>query len=224
LGGLVVLRSTESWRWRMFTDYTVGGTTDTVVSHALTRVPTVDSFSPRAAFKGLSTVSYALTGEVFSPAPTVSFVLGSSTFNATSVTRADDTSLSGTLSTLARSVARYVAAVVNADGQTGTLADAFTIELPPGQVSIVDNLFRPLKGGKSVITVEIFDPGNVTMRLYTVDGGLVATLYDGPMPAGQTTLNWDGRTPSGNVVASGVYLLHTRGPRIDLTERIVVIK
>ena len=224
IGGLCVLRSTESWRWRMFTDYTVGGTTDPVVSHALTRVPTVETFTPRAAFKGLTGVSYSLTGEVFSPAPTVSFVLGASTANASTVVRADDTALSGTLSTLTSSTGRYAVAVVNADGQTGILADAFTVELPPGQVSIVDNLFRPLKGGKAAITVDIFDPGSVTLRLYTVDGGLVATLYDGPMPAGQTTVNWDGRTPSGNVVASGVYLLHARGPRLDLTERIVVIK
>lgn len=224
IGGLCVLRSTESWRWRMFTDYTVGGTTDPVVSHALTRVPTVETFTPRAAFKGLAGVSYSLTGEVFSPAPTVSFVLGASTTNATTVTRTDDTSLSGTLSTVGASTGRYAVAVVNADGQTGILSDSFTVELPPGQVSIVDNLFRPLKGGKAAITVEVFDPGDVTLRLYTVDGGLVATLYDGPMPAGQTTLTWDGKTPSGNVVASGVYLLHARGPRLDLVERIVVIK
>ena len=165
-----------------------------------------------------------MTGEVFSPAPTTGFILSLTTFNAAPTVRADDTSISGTLSTLNRSLGLYDAAVVNADDQSGRLDNFFEIELPPGQVTILDNLFRPLRGGQATITVEIFEAGDVTLRLYTVDGGLVATLYQGPMPAGQTALTWNGRTPAGSVVASGVYLLHAQGPKLNTTERIVVIK
>lgn len=222
--GLAVVRSTEGWRWRMYTDYIVGGTTESFVSHALTRVPTVDSFTPGLAQKGQASLSYSLTGEVVSPSPTVSFVMGSSTFNATTATRADDTAVSGAFSTLNRGVGPYTVALVNADGQTGTLAGALQIELPPGKITMLDNLFRPLKGGKVSATVDVFEAGHVTARLYTVDGGLVGTVYDGPVPAGQTQFTWDGRTPAGNTVASGVYLLHVVGPRLNRVERVVVIK
>lgn len=222
--GLAVLRATETWRWRMFTSYTVGGTTSAFIAHALTQIPVVDSFTPRLTLKGQASVAYTVTGEIFSPAPAVSFVLSASTFNAATVVRTDDTALFGTLSTVNRSAGRYTAAVTNSDGQSGLLDSILEIELPPGQVSILDNLFRPLKGGKAAITVDIFDPGDVTLRLYTVDGGLVATIYQGPLPAGPSTFNWNGRTPSGSVVASGVYLLHAQGPKLNTVERIVVIK
>ncbi|MBI3300161.1 MAG: hypothetical protein HYZ75_18495 [Elusimicrobia bacterium] len=222
--GLVVVRATEPWRWRLFSDYTVNGTTQSIVSHALTVVPVIDTFTPRRTQQGQAAVSYAMTGEVFSPAPSVGFILSLTTFNATTAIRADDTAISGTLSTLNRSAGLYDVAAVNADGQSGRLDNFFEIELPPGQVTILDNLIRPLRGGVSTITVEIFEPGEVTLRLYTVEGGLVATLFQGPMPAGQTALTWNGRTPAGSVVASGVYLLSARGPKLNTVEKIVVIK
>lgn len=223
-GGLVVVRSTESFRWRMYTDYIIGGTTAVFVSHALTRVPTVDTFTPARALKGRLSVAYSLTGEVFSPAPTVAFVMGASTFNATSVVRADDTALSGDFNSNNRAGGFYAVAVVNADGQSGSRTSSLELETPPGSVSLLDNLVRPLKGGTTKVTVNIFDPGHVVARLYTVDGGLVATLFDGPMPGGATTFVWDGRTPAGSVVASGVYLLHVTGPVLNTVERVVVVK
>ncbi|TBR23162.1 hypothetical protein EPO15_06535 [bacterium] len=222
--GLVVLRSTDSFRWRMYTDYIIGGTTETFISHALTRTPVVESFSPAAVDKGRTGVPYTLTGEIFSPTPTVSFVLGASTYNATTVVRADDTSLSGVFDTLNRYQGVYNVAVVNADGRPGFLSNALEIRLPPGSVTMLDNLFRPTKGGTTKATVELFEAGEVTARLYTVDGNLVATLFQGTMPAGQTQFTWNGRTPAGSVVASGVYLLNVVGPNLNTTERVVVVK
>lgn len=223
-GGLVVLRSTETFRWRLYSDYIIGGTTQVFVSHALTRVPTVDSFTPGVVQKGQAAVAYSLTGEIFSPAPTVSFVLGSSTYNATTVVRADDTALSGNFDTLNRYQGFYAVAVQNADLQTGAKSGVLEIQLPPGTVTILDNLLRPTKGGTAKVTVEVFEAGEVTARLYTVDGGLVSTLYQGPMPAGQTQFVWNGRTPAGSHVASGVYLLHVTGPNLNTVERVVVVK
>jgi hypothetical protein len=222
--GLVVVRSTESFRWRMYSDYIIGGTTQVFVSHALTRTPVVNTFSPVRVQKGQASLNYSLTGEVFSPAPTVGFVLSASTYNATTVTRTDDTALSGTFDTLNRYQGLYHVLVTNANGASGVRENALEIELPPGSVSILDNLMRPLKGGVAKTTVDLFEAGHVTAKLYTVDGGLVATLFNGPMPAGQTQFNWDGRTPAGSVVASGVYLLHVVGPRLNTVEKVVVVK
>lgn len=222
--GLVVLRSTETYRWRMYTDYVIGGTTQVFVSHALTRVPKVDAFSPGSAQKGQAAVGYIVTGEIFSPGPTVSFVTGGSTYNATTAVQANDTSITGNFDTLNRYQGSYTVAVANADGQTGGLSSALFLTLPPGSVSILDNLMRPTKGDTAKVTVDIFEAGEVTARLYTVDGGLVATLFQGSMPAGQSQFVWNGRTPSGSYVASGVYLLHVIGPNLKVVERVVVVK
>ncbi len=224
LGGLVVIRSTESFRWRMFTDYTVGGTTQTVVSHALTRTPLINSWTPPSVQKGEAGVAYALKGEVFSPGPTVGFVLGASTIAVTTVVRNDDTSLSGLFSAVGVYQGLYGVAETNADGMSAVLSSALEVKLPPGSVSVVDNLMRPLKGDKAKISVIIFDAGEVTLRLYTVDGGLVGTVFQGTMPVGTTTVPWDGRTGSGNFVSSGVYLLSAKGPNLNEVTKIVVIK
>lgn len=223
-GGLVVLRSTESFRWRMFTDYRVEGTTQTFVSHALTRIPLVNTWTPPAVKKGEAGVAYSLTGEVFAPTCTVGFTLGGSTFAATTVVGTNDVSRTGTLSAAGVYQGFYGAAVTNPDGMSGTLAGALEVQLPPGSVSVVDNLMRPLKGEKAKISVVIFEAGVVTLRLFTVDGGFVATVFQGTMPVGTTTVPWDGRTGSGNVVSSGVYLLSAKGPRLNEVTKIVVVK
>ncbi|MDE2290558.1 MAG: hypothetical protein KGL53_00640 [Elusimicrobia bacterium] len=223
LQGLVVLRSTESFRWRMLTGYTVGGSTRTFVSDAVTWTPLVTAVSPSQAQKGQTGVSFTVSGEVFGSNPAVTFYLQPSTVTTTLATKSD-VSLTGAVDLLGAAVGVYDVDVVNADGGASSLPRGFTVTLPPGSVGIVDNLFRPLHGGKASITVTIYDPGDVTLRLYTVSGRLVKTLYSGPMSAGSTTLTWDGRTGEGNLVASGVYLLHARGPALDDVSRIVVIK
>ena len=141
-----------------------------------------------------------------------------------SIARPDDLTITGSFNPFGQPNGLWDAVVTNSDGQSGTLRRPLTIDVPPGEVSILDNLFRPLKGGTAKITVKLFQAGNVTARLYTANGGLVATLYDGPAPVGNTTFTWPGKTSLGNMVASGVYLLRLTGPAIDTTERIVVIK
>jgi flagellar hook assembly protein FlgD len=52
-------------------------------------------------------------------------------------------------------------------------------------------------------------------------GALVATLYDGPSPAGVRTLRWDGRTARGRLAPAGVYVLEARVDRARLVRRLV---
>ncbi|MDO8804940.1 MAG: M6 family metalloprotease domain-containing protein [Elusimicrobiota bacterium] len=93
-------------------------------------------------------------------------------------------------------------------------------------VMVTDNLFRPLKGGKCKLDVTVLRAGNVTIKIYTVNGGLVRTVYDGPAGAGPLipAPAWDGRNDSGAVVASGLYLVHVTGPGVNKTEKLVLIK
>ncbi|MEK7720871.1 MAG: FlgD immunoglobulin-like domain containing protein, partial [Elusimicrobiota bacterium] len=93
-------------------------------------------------------------------------------------------------------------------------------------VTVTNNLFRPLKGGKCTLDVTALRAGNVAIKAYTANGGLVKTIFDGPVNAGPLTPapTWDGRNDSGAVVASGLYLVHVSGPGVNKTEKLVLIK
>jgi hypothetical protein len=66
---------------------------------------------------------------------------------------------------------------------------------------------------------------HVTLQIFNVQGQRVATLMDDTLvPAGYHSMVWDGRTASGRVAPSGVYLLRlTAGPEA-LTRRIVRVQ
>ena len=64
----------------------------------------------------------------------------------------------------------------------------------------------------------------MTLKLYTLSGALVGTLFDGDVPAGKGSVDWFGNNSAGNRVASGVYLVHMAGPGVDKTQKIVVVK
>jgi len=114
--------------------------------------------------------------------------------------------------------------VVNADGRTTTLPNALFIDYPPGSVALVNNLLRPRTGTSTAITVTTFNQGRITARLFTLDGRSVRTLFDADQAKGVLNLAWDGRDGTGAPVASGLYLLHTTGPKIDVKSKIVVIR
>jgi len=220
----VVVRSTDSYRWRMFSSFVNTGSTTPFVSSAKTLTPVPRTMSPSTVLKSQSGLPFTVTGEIFSPSPAVSFYLGTDTITATGVARADDLTITGTIDPFNRVTGMRNLVVTNADGTNGTLVNGVLVDIAPGTVNAVDNLFRPLHGQSCTITVQIFDASNVTIRVYTSAGGLVTTLFDGPLPEGSTSFHWDGRTAAGHVVASGVYILRTRGPKLDDTQKIVVIK
>lgn len=93
-------------------------------------------------------------------------------------------------------------------------------------ITVKDNLFRPLKGGKCTLDVTALRAGNVTMKVYTANGGFVKTVFDAPVGAGPITPapTWDGKNENGKVVASGLYFLHVSGPGLNKTEKLVLIK
>jgi len=108
---------------------------------------------------------------------------------------------------------------------TNVSLKAYATRHPPsGSVALTDNLFRPLKGLNCKIDVTIFVGGDITIKVYTLNGGLVRTIYDGPANAGVLSRFWDGKTDNGNLVASGLYFIHVKGPNTNKTEKVVVIK
>lgn len=102
-----------------------------------------------------------------------------------------------------------------------------TIQPPDGIVEMKDNLFRPVRNPavRCDIGVTVFAPGNVTVKVYTVNGGFVRTIGNEPQTNGVIKhYFWDGRTAGGSIVASGLYLVHVKGPGTDKIEKVVVIR
>lgn len=93
-------------------------------------------------------------------------------------------------------------------------------------VYIKQGVFNPMQGGKLKMQVAAKENGNMKVQLFTVDGLLVKTIYDGPAEKSfPTLLEWDGRNEKGNIVASSVYLLRIDGAGLDrVLKKVVVVK
>ncbi len=87
----------------------------------------------------------------------------------------------------------------------------------------VNNYFRQ-GSGWTTIWYKIDKPGNVILKLYTIDGKLVNTLVDEYKTTGEYFALWTGRNSEGKYVASGIYLIHLEAPGISTTKKICVVK
>lgn len=220
----VVVRSTESFRWRMFSSYTPTGSSIPFVASALTAAPLPTSSGPQTVLRNQSSSTMSVSGEILAPNATLQFSNGLDAIPWFNVTYSGDTSIQGVINPYGKASGSWSLFVTNPDGVAGVLANALLIETPPGDIAILDNVFRPNSGGKATVTVKIFEPGRVTLKLYTGGGAEIATLFDGPLPEGDSNFLWNGTTAAGNTVASGVYLIRASGPKLDIVKKIVVIK
>jgi putative endonuclease len=226
-----VVRDTDTFRWRLYYAYQGAGVSTSDVHTALTGAPAPAAVVPTTALNSLTTVQLVIQGDVFSGPPTAAdptVTLSLSGQPALSpiaaVTRVDDQTLTAQFNILGQVPGFWNVNVTNADGRTATLPGAFHIDFPPGSVTLINNLLRPRTGTSTAIAVTTFNPGRTIARLFTLDGRSVRTLYDGDQATGILNLSWDGRDGTGAPVASGLYLLHVTGAKIDVKSKIVVIR
>ena len=64
------------------------------------------------------------------------------------------------------------------------------------------NPFNP----STTIEYQLSELGHVALRIFNLKGQEVRTLLNGPLPAGEYSLQWDGKDNQGQAVASGTYL------------------
>jgi len=93
-----------------------------------------------------------------------------------------------------------------------------------GGITAYNNVFNPLKGQTAIIKYSTGGAGRLTLTIYTVVGERVTTLFDESVPEGLGSVAWNGRNAAGNVVASGVYIVRAKGPGVEDTQKIVVVK
>ncbi|MDA8131025.1 MAG: hypothetical protein M0011_05925, partial [Elusimicrobia bacterium] len=79
-------------------------------------------------------------------------------------------------------------------------------------------------GGAAIIKYAVTQSGSLSIKVYTQAGALVRTVYDGPVPAGKGTVGWDGTNSNGGRAASGIYFVKTKGPGLDKTVKVAVVR
>jgi putative endonuclease len=226
----VPARSTDTFRWRLYYDFADPGTVSTADVHtAMTGAPAPAAILPNRVFNSQTAAALTINGDVFSgapaAAPTITLSLGGQTLVPSSaLVRTDDQTLTQSFNILNQASGFWNLTVVNADGRTTILPGALFVDFPSGSVGLVNNLLRPRTGTSTAVTITTFNDGHTTARLFTLDGRSVRTLFDGQQAKGVLNLAWDGRDGAGAPVASGLYLLHVTGAKIDTKAKIVVIR
>lgn len=219
-----VARATESYRWRAFMSMIVNPSTTPHVYSALTLAPEFDDFSPSVVYQDDAIVPFTVHGEIFSSTPTAKLSKGGITLPGMLVTRNSDINLTVSANTLNADLGNYDLEIINDDGHSVIISNVLKVDYKPGFVALTDNLFRPLKSGKLTIAVTSFTQGKLEAKMYTTNGKFVKELYNGNIPKGTKTFFWSGDTKNGNTVASGLYLLWIKAPKLSAIEKVVVIK
>lgn len=221
----VPVRSTDSFRWRLYyTVYDAFQSTGDARS-AITGQPDPLALSPATVYTSAGSIPLSITGEIFSlTLPTVSISKGAVVIAGTGVARTDDQHLTASFATQGQAIGLWDLTVTNADGTAKTATNALFIDFAPGSVVLTGNLLRPRNGVPTTIDVTIFNAGNVVAQVYDSNGRAIRTLADGPQTAGSFTFTWDGKSATGSSVPSGVYFVRVTGPKLDTKSKIVLIR
>jgi len=109
------------------------------------------------------------------------------------------------------------------EGQTG-VARIEPYGAGPDRIGVYNNLFNPLEGEKTLIRIDITEQTHIKINLYDTRGKKIREIADEERGAGICRYYWDGKDDSGNVVGSGLYLVHIEAGDYKKTKKIVVIK
>jgi hypothetical protein len=60
--------------------------------------------------------------------------------------------------------------------------------------------------GRSAVRFKLPKAANATLRVYSTSGALVRTLFNGHMPSGVNTVDWNLRDDAGRAVGNGLYV------------------
>jgi hypothetical protein len=85
---------------------------------------------------------------------------------------------------------------------------------------IVPNPFNP----SAVIRFELPLPADVELAIYDARGRRVRTLVSSKLDVGRHDVKWDGRTDSGEAVASGVYLAKMASYGRTITRKMTLVR
>lgn len=102
------------------------------------------------------------------------------------------------------------------------VSNAINLTANRSEVTAYNNIIG--SGGAAILKYEVLSGGTLSVKVYTQAGALVKTVYEGTVPAGKGTLEWDGTNSNGGKAASGIYFVKTKGPGVNKVVKIAVIR
>jgi len=109
------------------------------------------------------------------------------------------------------------------EGETG-VARIEPYGAGPDRIGVYNNVFNPLKGEKAVIKIDTTEQTHIKINLYDTKGKKIKEIADEEKEPGIHRYYWYGRNSNGNVVGSGLYLVHIEAGDYKKTKKIVVVK
>jgi hypothetical protein len=110
---------------------------------------------------------------------------------------------------------------------TPTAAEALAAAVLPRAYSLSQSAPNPFNPS-TTISFDIRSDGaaaaHVSLKVYNVRGKLVKTLVDEFKPAGRYSIQWDGRSDNGSLMASGVYFYRLKTRDFEQTRKMVLLK
>ena len=88
----------------------------------------------------------------------------------------------------------------------------------------LDGSYPNPSAGRTAIEFRVAEPGPVSIEVFDITGRRVATLVDRQMSPGTYEVTWDGRSSSGQRLASGVYLYRMKARDFTETRRMTIVK
>lgn len=73
----------------------------------------------------------------------------------------------------------------------------------------------------SLISFTLTDAGSVSVQIFDPTGRLIRTVLEGDLPAGDGTVEWNGRDDQGQAVAAGIYFSRVQTGSGEMNGRIV---
>jgi len=93
------------------------------------------------------------------------------------------------------------------------------------KVKLYDNLINPTNGKPMTIGYELPSVSHVTIKILNRDGDLIKKIVDNQlMGAGVYTAEWSGKNTGGNIVASGIYIIHIKTDSYNKILKAIVVK
>ena len=129
---------------------------------------------------------------------------------------------SGMLYVRSVSTAQLVASAVELRG-VGVQVTVVPGRRASGQLSLAQNRPNPARDALA-IPFSIARSGIVTLRVYDLSGRVVATLLDGPLPAGDHIARWDGTRGDGGTAPPGEYSYELRSSGERLQRRLILFR
>ena len=104
-----------------------------------------------------------------------------------------------------------------------TNSDKIEIVAVPEQVELTGNYPNPFNPS-TTIRFGLPDDGNVKIAIYSINGQEVTTLANSYFSKGYHEIKWDGKNPSGRLVANGLYITELKTGNHRLIKKMVFAK